>query len=70
MDFENLNRNMADYDEKAASAAVARLNDIAKPVGSLGELENIIVRIAALTGSAKIDVSKKAVLVPACVMIA
>lgn len=62
MDFERLNSAMAVYDKAAADAASARLDFLAKPVGSLGELENALIRFAALTGSADIDISKKAVL--------
>lgn len=63
MDFLKLNEMIAPENREAADAAVFRLNDIAKPVGSLGELESIVVRLAALTGSADIDIAKKAVLV-------
>lgn len=50
-------------DKKAEEAAKKRWSKCAHPLGSLGELENIISKIAALTGSEDIDVSKKALLV-------
>ena len=53
--------NILPPDEKAAKEAKERLDAAAKPKGSLGELENIIIKLAALTGSADIDISKKAV---------
>lgn len=48
---------------EAAQRARDRWNEIAKPAGSLGALEEALVRIAALTGSARIDVSKRCVVV-------
>lgn len=55
--------SIADADEEAARRARARWNAIAKPVGSLGELEDAIVRIVALTGKVHVDVSKRCVVV-------
>lgn len=49
--------------QKAARSARARWNEIAKPVGSLGALEDAIVRIAALTGSAQVALDKRCVVV-------
>ncbi len=63
MDFTLLNSRMPLPDASAAAKAQKRLNEIAKPVGSLGFLEDMLIKIAALTGSERIDVSKKAVLV-------
>lgn len=48
-------------DEAAAERARARWNAIAKPVGSLGLLEDAVVRIAALTGNEDVDVSHRCV---------
>ena len=50
-------------DEAAATHARERWNAIAKPVGSLGELEDAIVRIDALTGSEHVDLGKRCVVV-------
>lgn len=50
-------------DEEARSRARARWNACAKPLGSLGLLESAVEDIAALTGSAEVDISKKCVLV-------
>ena len=44
-------------------AAQARIDRIAKPVGSLGLLENVIVKIAGLTGGANVRLDKRAVVV-------
>ena len=50
-------------DEAAYRACVARYNAVAKPVGSLGKLEELLYRIAAIQGSARVDVGKKCVLI-------
>lgn len=47
----------------AAARAVARWNSIAKPVGSLGLLEDAVVKIAALTGSENVRLVKRTVVV-------
>ena len=47
----------------AMAAAKAKWDGIAKPIGSLGLLEDAIVQIAGLTGSAEVRLSKRAVLV-------
>ena len=49
--------------QEAARAAQARWDSIAKPLGSLGLLEDAIVRIAALTGTAEVRLEKRCVLV-------
>lgn len=43
--------------------ARARWDSLAKPLGSLGLLEEAVVQIAALTGSAEVDLSRRALLV-------
>jgi len=50
-------------DKAAYAACEARFNAVAKPVGSLGKLEELLRRIAAITGSSEIDIEKKCVLV-------
>lgn len=44
-------------------ACIERFDGIAKPIGSLGVLEDILGRITAITGSPVIDIEKKCVLV-------
>lgn len=39
------------------------MDDIAKPVGSLGILEDAVVKLAGLTGNADVKIDKRAVLV-------
>ena len=50
-------------DEAAVKDARDRWNGIAKPIGSLGLLEDAVVQIAGLTGSARVKLRKRAVLV-------
>ena len=50
-------------DEAAMREARDRWNGIAKPIGSLGLLEDAVTQIAGLTGSARVYLGKRAVLV-------
>ena len=50
-------------DAAAAQRAVDKWNAVAKPIGSLGTLEDIVVKIAGLTGSEDVDISKRCVTV-------
>lgn len=50
-------------DEAARAAAHAHWASLAKPLGGLGALETTLESAAALTGSAELDLSKRAVLV-------
>jgi len=50
-------------DKEAYRACIARFDGIAKPIGSLGVLEELLGQIAAITGSPEIDITKKCVLV-------
>ena len=63
MDFTELNASIHGPSFAAEITARERWNSIAKPLGSLGLLEDIIVKIAALTGSREVNISKRAVLV-------
>lgn len=46
-------------DESAAQRAQDKWNAVAKPIGSLGQLEDLVIKIAALTGSENVDVAKR-----------
>lgn len=63
MDFKELNASIALPDEGAMAKAQARWDSIAKPLGSLGLLEEAVVRIAGLTGSADVSLRRRGVLV-------
>lgn len=47
----------------AARACAAHLNAVAKPLGSLGKLETLLIQLAGITGQAQPDIAKKCVLV-------
>ncbi|MDR2615044.1 MAG: nicotinate-nucleotide--dimethylbenzimidazole phosphoribosyltransferase [Oscillospiraceae bacterium] len=63
MDFSKINADIPGANTKAREAALARWNGVAKPLGSLGLLEDAIARIAAVTGIAEVRLDKRAVLV-------
>ena len=55
--LSNQLNQISEPDKKAAAEAKQRWDSVAKPLGSLGLLEDALIRIAALTGSADIDLS-------------
>ncbi|MDR2501772.1 MAG: nicotinate-nucleotide--dimethylbenzimidazole phosphoribosyltransferase [Oscillospiraceae bacterium] len=63
MNFRTLNKNLPPIDSAAGALARAKWDAIAKPLGSLGLLEDYIVKIAALTGDANVRLRRRAVLV-------
>lgn len=50
-------------DEMAARDAAFRWSKVAKPLGSLGALEEDIIRVAGMTGSASVALHKKALVI-------
>ncbi len=52
---------MGDLDQETIKEAEARQEVLAKPTGALGDLEDMTVRLAGITGKVKNDVSKQAV---------
>ncbi|WP_211748831.1 nicotinate-nucleotide--dimethylbenzimidazole phosphoribosyltransferase [Paenibacillus sp. Marseille-Q4541] len=52
-------------DEDAQKKATDHLNDLTKPPGSLGKLEELTIRLAGITGKSQPTFSKKAVIVMA-----
>lgn len=50
-------------DETAMEAAQAHWNNIAMPLHSLGRLQDTVVRIAGMTGNARVNLKKKALVV-------
>ena len=50
LNFDALNREIAQPDLAAEAAARAHWDGIAKPLKGLGHFEEMVVRIAALTG--------------------
>ena len=59
----SLLKGVAPADEKALGAARDKWNAVAKPIGSLGELELMVEKIAGLTGDIDVRIDKRAVIV-------
>lgn len=59
MNLEEALRQITPPDERAGQEAKARWDSIAKPLGSLGLLEEAVIRIAALTGSARVELDRR-----------
>lgn len=56
-------KNIQHLDKNAMLMAENRWDSIAKPLHGLGLLEDAVVKIAGISGSAQVDISKKVVLV-------
>lgn len=63
MTFEEAVKSVEAVDEAAMKQARGRWDQVAKPLNSLGVLEENIVRIAGATGSSQISIGKKAIVV-------
>lgn len=63
LNFDALNQTIALPDQAAREAAQAHWDGIAKPLNGLGRLEDMVVKIAALTGKPDVRVDKRAVVV-------
>ena len=61
--FEDLNKQIAAPNQEAAAKAKAHWDSIAKPLNGLGDFEETITRIAALTGSEDVRLDRRVVLV-------
>ena len=61
--FDEVAGRIEPLDEGALKAARDKWNAVAKPIGSLGQLELMAEKIAGLTGSIDVDISKRAVMV-------
>ncbi len=58
-----MNYRIKPLDEEAMALARLRWDGIAKPLGSLGKLEDAIVQLAGISGSAHVSLKKKALLI-------
>jgi len=56
-------RRLCRPDLEVREAAQRQWDSIAKPLGSLGALEKLVMDIAALTGKSQVDISRRAVVV-------
>ncbi|MBS7406616.1 MAG: nicotinate-nucleotide--dimethylbenzimidazole phosphoribosyltransferase, partial [Coriobacteriales bacterium] len=62
LDLKQINESIPGLDQAAQAAAVEHWNSVAKPIGSLGVLEDIVVQIAGLQASEQVDISKRCVI--------
>ncbi len=63
MEFTQLDRAIRPLDTRAMEQARQRLNSIAKPVGSLGLLEDAVIRLAGIQRTADVVIDRRAVVV-------
>ncbi|NLM83376.1 MAG: nicotinate-nucleotide--dimethylbenzimidazole phosphoribosyltransferase [Clostridiales bacterium] len=63
MDFAKLNASIPPRDENAAEAAQRHWDGIAKPLGSLGLLEDMVVSLAGVFGTPDVRLEKRGVIV-------
>jgi len=63
MSYLDTIRQINPADAEAAARCRSRWNRIAKPLYGLGALEDLLVRIAAVQGTEKIDIQKKALVI-------
>ena len=63
MNLQEALRNILPPDQEAAVRAQIRLDNIIKPLGSLGKFESHLSKVAALIGTEKLDLRRKAVVV-------
>ena len=61
--FDEVAGRIEPLDETTLKDARDKWNAVAKPIGSLGQLELMVEKIAGLTGSIDVDISKRAVMV-------
>ena len=63
MTLEEVQKGIEEPSRKAMKAAERRWDSIAKPLHSLGKLEDYLVKIAGITGTSNLSLSKKALIV-------
>lgn len=61
--FYNIVNNISEIDENIKHKTKERLDSLAKPLGSLGKLEKIGIKISGITGNIKNKFNKKCVLI-------
>jgi len=63
VDLNEINSRLTGLDEAAVTASLERWSVVAKPLKSLGALEDLVTRIAGITGEARFDISRRALVV-------
>ncbi len=63
MQLSEILNSIRPADRAAYEVCIARFDAVAKPVGSLGDLETLLARISAIQSSKEFDIAKRCVLV-------
>lgn len=63
MQLEQILASIQPSNRAAYDACIARFDHVAKPIGSLGKLEELLAKIAAVYGDVNIDIAQKCALV-------
>ena len=63
MTLEETVRRITPLDQEAMEAAEKHWNSIAKPLHSLGKLEDVVVQIAGIQGISRVEIARKALIV-------
>ncbi|HEY5524969.1 MAG TPA: nicotinate-nucleotide--dimethylbenzimidazole phosphoribosyltransferase [Clostridium sp.] len=63
MNLENALKNITPSNKRIMEESIKRWDDIAKPLRSLGTLEEAIVKIAGITENINVDINKKALII-------
>ena len=61
--LEDVSSRIAPFDEAACKRAVDKWNAVAKPIGSLGALEDDVVQLAGIVGTEDVSIAKRALVV-------
>lgn len=62
-EVNNVIRNIKETNHKAKEEAKKRVDFLAKPLGSLGKLEDISIKLAGITGNIKNRIDKKCIMI-------
>jgi nicotinate-nucleotide--dimethylbenzimidazole phosphoribosyltransferase len=63
IDYKEIMKALTPANEKALFLAKERMDQLVKPLGSLGKLEDVSIKIAGITGSVKNNLEKKCVVI-------
>lgn len=61
--IDELNARIAGFDAAARTRSYDKWNAVAKPIGSLGVLEDVVMQIAGIVGTEDVEIGKRALVV-------
>ena len=61
LELKKIINDITGLNEDAIEEARLRVNSLAKPLGSLGKLEDIAIKLAGITGKIKNSINKKCI---------